>query len=69
MFSTVLALCFLLKIISRSNYFAPTFSHISAKIQPKNWKQYFGWGARALWVSTLKNAIGNYTPFKTIKKI
>jgi len=24
-------------------------SHTSAKIQPKNLKQHFDWGARALW--------------------
>jgi len=31
MFSTVLALCFLLKIISRSNYFAPKLNNIWTK--------------------------------------
>jgi len=32
MFSTVLALCFLLKIISRSNYFAPILDKIVIKV-------------------------------------
>jgi len=36
MFSTVLALCFLLKIISRSNYFAPKYIQFSGKTDDNN---------------------------------
>jgi len=34
------------------------FKHISAKVQPKNLKQHFDWGARASWAPLVTPLLG-----------